>query len=281
MARQNNILQLTGSIGNLVNYERKGGYFSRVKPDEVHQSENTQKASVEFGRASTAASRLMKGFYPLINSTTHSSAYNRLTRAFTNMMHGNATKAVGKRIITDGNPASLVGFQFNDSCSQTKALKILVPPVRVVPKLTLSLDLPSFCPEEVCLEKPNAVAIRIQLICMVSDFLLDEGKIFRFEELDLALENKLFEGGTVSIPLTGTHHKLVIWGMSVQYLSKGRHPYRDKNYTAVDIIDAFFMKKGERVVFPTVKKITTAEEVDAVEKIPWKFRQEEKQRNKK
>lgn len=276
MARQNNLLRLTGSVGELVHYEDNGQFFTRAKPEEVHQSENTQKASAEFGRASTAASRLLKGFYPLLKFTAHRSAYNRLTRAFTNIMHNNTTKAIGKRIITDGDPAPLHKFQFNDACALDHALKIRLPPVRVVPKSAVCFDLPSFCPEDVCLEKPNATAIRIEIICMVSDFLLDEGTIFRFEELDLALENKSFEGGTVSIPLSHTNNKLLVWGMSVHYLSKNGVPYQNKKFTAFDIIDAFLIKKGERVVFPTPQQKTgTEEKEESVEKLPWKFRKTE------
>lgn len=276
MARQNNLLRLSGSVGEMVHYQRYGQFFSRAKPEEVHQSENTQKASTEFGRASTAASRLLKGFYPLLKLTSHASAYNRLTSAFTMMMHSNSTKAIGKRIITDGDPVPLHKFRFNDSCALDHLLRIPLPPVRVVPKSAVCFDLPSFCPADVCLEKPNAVAIRIEIICMVSDFLLDEGTIFRFEELDLALENKRFEGGTVSTPLSGTNNKLLIWGMRIHYLSKNKIPYQNKRFTAFDIIDAFLIKKGERVIFPTPdQKPRTVEKEESVKKIPWKFRKTE------
>lgn len=185
MARQNNLLQLSGTIGKVVNYERNGDYFTRTKPDEVKQTEKTQKASVEFGRASAAASRLVKGFYPLLKLTPHTgTAYNRLTSAFTKMMHSSLDKPIGKRIITDGDPAPLHKFRFNEACSLDHALKIQLPPVRVAPRSAVCFDLPSFCPKDVCIEKVNAAAIRIELICMVSDFLLDEGTIFRFDELD-------------------------------------------------------------------------------------------------
>ncbi len=275
MARQNNILQLTGTVGKMVHYKRHGEYFTRRKPDEIKQTDNTRKASTEFGRASAAASMLLKGFYPLLRQVPHTNAYNHLTSAFTKIINSNTTKAIGKRIVTDGNPAPLHQFRFNDDCSLGRVLKIQLPAIRVIPKSAVCFDLPSFCPEDVCLEKSNAKAIRIELICMVSDFLLDEGTIFRFDELDLALENKSFEGGTVSIPLSGTNNKLLIWGMSVHYLSKNRTPYQNKKFTAFDIIDAFLIKKGERVVFTPPEQNVATEQTEKVERRPWKFRKTE------
>jgi len=275
MARQNNLLRLSGSVGEMVHYERNGKFFARAKPVKVTQSENSRKASVEFGRASSAASMLMKGFHPLLRLVPHKTAYNRLTSAFTQMMHSNTTKAIGKRTITDGNPSPLHKFRFNDACSVDRLLKMSLPAIRVVPKSSVCFDLPSFCVEDVCPEKANAVAIRIQLICMVSDFLLDEGNIFYFDELDIAIENKSFEGGTVSIPLHGTNHKLVVWGMSIHYLDKNRIPFQNKKCTAFDIIDAFLMKKGERVVFTEPDPIHAEQQHEQLEKLPWNFKKKE------
>jgi hypothetical protein len=124
----------------------------------------------------------------------------------------------------------------------------------------------------VCPEKTNAEAIRIQLICMVSDFLLDEGNVFYFDELDIAIESKSFEGGTVSIPLNGTNNKLVVWGMSVHYLSNNHTPYQNKKFTAFDIIDALIIKKGERVVFTSSERVAKPVLAEKVERLPWKFK---------
>lgn len=275
MARQNNLLQLSGSVGEMVHYERNGKFFSRAKPTTVNRSENSQKASMEFGRASAAASMLMKGFHPLLKLVPHKTAYNRLTSAFMKMMHSNTTKAKGKRTITDGDPSPLHQFQFNDTCSVNRILKIQLPAIQMVPKSTICFDLPSFCAKDDCLEKTNAVAIRIQLICMVSDFLLDEGNIFYFDELDIALDNKSFEGGTVSIPLNGTNNKLVVWGMSVHYLNNNHTPYQNKNSTAFDIIDALIIRKGERVIFTSSECAAKPMIAEKVERLPWKFRKKE------
>ena len=275
MARQNNLLRLSGGIGELVHYERNGQFFTRTKPVKVTQSENSRKASVEFGRASAAASMLMKGFHPLLRLVPHKTAYNRLTGAFTQMMHSNTTKAIGKRTITDGDPSPLHQFRFNDACSVGSLLRISLPAIRVVPKSTICFDLPSFCVQDVCPEKTNAEAIRIQLICMVSDFLLDEGNIFYFDELDIAIESKSFEGGTVSIPLNGTNNKLVVWGMSIHYLGKNQTPYQNKKSTAFDIIDVLLIKKGERVVFASPERVVKSVTAEKVERLPWKFKKTE------
>jgi hypothetical protein len=272
MARQNNLLRLSGSVGEMVHYERNGQFFTRTKPVKVNQSENSRKASVEFGRASAAASMLMKGFHPLLKIVPHTSAYHRLTSAFYQMMHRNTSKAIGKRMITEGDPSPLHQFRFNDACSIDRLLKIQLPPIRVVPKSSICFDLPSFCVQDVCPEKTNAEAIRIQLICMVSDFLLDEGNVFYFDELDIAIENKSFEGGAVSIPLNGTNHKLVVWGMSIHYLGKNLTPYQNKKSTAFDIIDVLLIKKGERVVFTSPEKVVKPVTAEKVERLPWKFK---------
>ena len=141
-----------------------------------------------------------------------------------------------------------------------------------MPKSSICFDLPSFCVQDVCPEKTNAEAIRIQLICMVSDFLLDEGNVFYFDELDIAIESKSFEGGTVSIPLNGTNNKLVVWGMSVHYLSNNHTPYQNKKFTAFDIIDALIIKKGERVVFTSSERVAKPVLAEKVERLPWKFK---------
>lgn len=44
MARQNNFLRLSESVGEMVHYERSGKFFTRAKPTTVNGSENLQKA---------------------------------------------------------------------------------------------------------------------------------------------------------------------------------------------------------------------------------------------
>ncbi|NCT93638.1 MAG: hypothetical protein GXC72_04380 [Chitinophagaceae bacterium] len=271
MARQNNLLHLTGTVGKLVSYERNGQYFTRSKPVSVTQTENTQKACVEFGRASAAASKLIKGFHPLLRITPHDKAYQRLTGVLTKMMGSSSAKAIGKRLVTDGDPAYLHHFRFNQAYSVDRALPIQIPPATVMGGSAISFTVPAFDLSDVRIKKTNVAGIRIEIICMVSDLLLDDGTVFRFDELDLLFDQPAFAGGSVGIPVADTHNKLVIWGMSVHYLDLEQRVSQNKTTTAFDIVDALLVKKGKRVVFATPDS-PVAESTEPVERMPWNFR---------
>lgn len=273
MARQNNLLQLTGSMHNVVHYKRNGKYFSRSKSVVLQQSENSKRASTEFGRASAAAARLSKAFHPLLKLVPHTNHYTRLTGLFTKMIHSGLAEKKGKRIITDGNPSLLKDFSFNHTHSIQQVLKGVQPSIRIEAGESIHFDLPSFYPQEACIEKKNANSIRIEIICFLSDFLLDDGLVIRFDELDLALENKPFEGGSVHIPLKDAENKLVIWGMCVHYLDSHKKPYNHYKFSAFDIVDALLIKNGAKVLFAESPANSSQPLTEKVDRMPWSFKQ--------
>jgi hypothetical protein len=98
MAKQNSLIPFTGTLGNLIGYERNGQFFLRSKPEIVRQTLATRRAAQRFGIASRKGAMIRHAFYDDLDIRCDSNHINRLNKVL---------------IAAAGNNAAIVGFRFN------------------------------------------------------------------------------------------------------------------------------------------------------------------------
>ena len=153
MARQNGIIKLKGTIGDITFYKTKDGHLarekggidaSRIKSDPAFQ--RTRENGAEFGRAGTAGKVLRTAFRTLLINTADSRMVSRLTQAMIKVIQADLTSERGLRNVIDGEAELLSGFEFN--IRGKLGTSLFTPYVGVIDRTSgvISVDIDPFVP---------------------------------------------------------------------------------------------------------------------------------------
>ncbi|MGF6928283.1 hypothetical protein QFZ48_003783 [Chitinophaga sp. W2I13] len=153
MAKQNGIIPLQGTIGNITFYKTKAGFLAREKggvsasriatdPAYAHTREN----SAEFGRAGKAGKILRSAFRTLLTNIKDTYSNSRLFREMVKVIKADVTNARGQRNVIDGEAELLKGFEFNNNARLGATL--FAPYTATIDRATgtLTVNIPAFSP---------------------------------------------------------------------------------------------------------------------------------------
>ncbi|MBC5837572.1 hypothetical protein [Flavobacterium muglaense] len=120
MARQNGIIKLKGTIGDITFYKTKDGHLARekgsldanrIKNDPAFQ--RTRENGSEFGRAGKAGKTLRTALRTLLLNSSDGRVVSRLTQSMVKVIQADTTSERGLRNVIDGEAELLTGFEFN------------------------------------------------------------------------------------------------------------------------------------------------------------------------
>ncbi|MBC7522982.1 MAG: hypothetical protein H7239_00860 [Flavobacterium sp.] len=120
MARQNGIIKLKGTIGDITFYKTKDGHLARekggidanrIKNDPAFQ--RTRENGSEFGRAGKAGKTLRIALRTLLLNSSDSRMVSRLTQSMVKVIQADMISERGLRNVIDGEAELLTGFEFN------------------------------------------------------------------------------------------------------------------------------------------------------------------------
>lgn len=120
MAKQNGIIKLKGTIGDITFYKTKDGHLAhekggvdanRIANDPAFQ--RTRENGSEFGRAGKAGKMLRVALRQVLINSADGRMVSRLTQAMTKVIQADATNPRGLRNVIDGEAELLTGFEFN------------------------------------------------------------------------------------------------------------------------------------------------------------------------
>nr|WP_315142566.1 hypothetical protein [uncultured Flavobacterium sp.] len=120
MARQNGIIKLKGTIGDITFYKTQDGHLARekgsldanrIKNDPAFQ--RTRENGSEFGRAGTAGKTLRTALRTLLLNASDNRMVSRLTQSMVKVIQADTTSERGLRNVIDGEAELLTGFEFN------------------------------------------------------------------------------------------------------------------------------------------------------------------------
>ena len=120
MAKQNGIIKLKGTIGDITFYKTKDGHLAREKGGvDANRIANdpafqrTRENGSEFGRAGKAGKMLRVALRQVLINSADGRMVSRLTQAMTKVIQADATNPRGLRNVIDGEAELLTGFEFN------------------------------------------------------------------------------------------------------------------------------------------------------------------------
>lgn len=120
MARQNSLVKLKGTLGDITFFKSRDGHMvrekggidgKRIATDPAFQ--RTRENGWEFGRAARAGKVLRMAVRPLLINAMDSRAVSRLTQSMMAVLKADAVSARGLRNVIDGEAELLSGFEFN------------------------------------------------------------------------------------------------------------------------------------------------------------------------
>lgn len=153
MARQNGIIKLKGTIGDITFYKTKDGHLARekgsldanrIKNDPAFQ--RTRENGAEFGRAGRAGKTLRTSLRTLLLNTADSKMVSRLTQSMVKVIQADQTNERGLRNVIDGEAELLTGFEFN--IRGKLGTSMFAPYTGGINRVSgeISVDIPSFIP---------------------------------------------------------------------------------------------------------------------------------------
>ena len=156
MARQSSIFKFEGLLDDVSFYKfgsgfkvrKKGGVSSdRIATDPAFRKLRAHTS--DFTRAASASKLLRKSIEGLLNQATDSGTVSRLTREMFKVVKADLTNPKGERNVIDGEAELLTGFDFNINATLSTVLKITS--TYSIDRVTglMSVDFPSFDPQEV------------------------------------------------------------------------------------------------------------------------------------
>ncbi|CAL1518561.1 hypothetical protein [Chitinophaga sp. MM2321] len=168
MARQNGIIPLKGTIGNITFYKTKVGHLAREKggvdgnriatdPAFIRTREN----GAEFGRAGKAGKVLRAAFRAMLLNTRDSYMAARLVREMMKVIKADATNVRGQRNIIDGEAELLNGFEFNSNARLEGSF--YAPFTATIDRAAgmLTVDVPAFIPVNMVAAPAGATHFKI------------------------------------------------------------------------------------------------------------------------
>ncbi|UMB55357.1 hypothetical protein MKD41_07765 [Lutibacter sp. A64] len=247
MARQNGIIKLKGTIGDISFYKTSDGHLarekggvdaSRIKNDPAFQ--RTRENGSEFGRAGKGGKVLRNAIRVLLQNAKDKRVVSRLTTDLLKVVKTDATNERGLRTIEDGDLSLLKGFDFN---TNGKLGATLFAPYTASYDRALGdvvVDIAAFAP-----------AIRIAAPSGTTHFKVVTGAA----ELDFAGETSAFEndetavlpydstmGAAISlattVPANSTNPVVIVLGVEFYQEVNGQmYPLKNGSYNALSVIE--------------------------------------------
>lgn len=208
MARQNSLIPFTGTLGNLIGYQRNGDFFLRSKPETVRQTTATRRAARRFGIASRKAAIIRHAFYDDLDIRCDSNHINRLNKML---------------IAAAGNNAAITGFRFNQYTGIERFFTIAP---------NVSKDGILHIPPQLLAQCKNITVLEVKVIAARIDFIT--GQVTGTDGTVMIIDTReYFTGADLALDIPGAGTLVVT--LQVRAMRKDG-PSSDRQYLAAGII---------------------------------------------
>lgn len=150
MARQESLIQLTGSVGNIIFYKSIDGYLARKKggiaASRIHSEPafaRTRENNAEFRRAAQATKLMRAAFASLLAGTSDTRMTGRLNGAMVKVIRADAVNPRGDRDVINGDVSLLRDFDFNKNARLAATFRAPFTTAIDRPAGTFTVDIPT------------------------------------------------------------------------------------------------------------------------------------------
>ncbi|HLK29376.1 MAG TPA: hypothetical protein VKT28_12415 [Puia sp.] len=207
MAIQSN-LKFSGTAGNLIFYQRFGGFYVRSRPSTVKQTTATKASAGKFGNAVRIAKAFRSGLQPLFNSALDKTTILRFNNA------------VYRYLLADDasvdNLPFISGFEFNEQSLLKERMKLTVSVNRNIAG-DMQLMLPAFVPEQKMVAPAYTRDVTLRLAAAVCNMKTQTLTDCRDDELSIVYDDHLFPSQVISLPFELSDDEIMVIGCSLRY----------------------------------------------------------------
>lgn len=246
MAKQNGIIKLKGTIGDIAFYKSKDGHMarekggvegSRIKSDAAFQ--RTRENMNEFTRAGKAGKLIRLAFRVFLSIIGDGRLTSRLVKALFEVIKADSTSLRGQRNVLDGELELLEGFEFNANGNLAGAL--YAPFTAKIDRVTgaLQVVIPAFVPGNMIVAPEGTTHVRIISGGAAIDF---EGETFEVE----TTQSDILALTAVEVPVITLLNQLAANSMHPLFLALGiefyqqvngiNYPLKNGNYNALALV---------------------------------------------
>lgn len=177
MAKQSSIFKVEGLLDDVSFYKFGNGYKVRkkggVSSDRIAKDPAFRKLRAnasDFTRAAAASKLFRRSLEGLLNQATDGVMVSRLTREMFKVIQADLTNPKGERNVIDGEAELLTGFEFNINARLSTVFKITSN--YSIDRVTglMSVDFPSFDPQEVLSVPRDCTHYKINIAGSAIDF---------------------------------------------------------------------------------------------------------------
>ena len=231
MAKQESIVPLRGTIGEITFYQTKDGFLAKKRngPD---------KTATEFAKACAAGTLLRTAFKPLVKKASDRLAVGRLSRILMAVLQSDTTHDKGRREVTSGDLSLLEGFNFNgDAMLHANFFAPIQSTVDRTKGLAI-LEIGSFSPFKMVKKVPDATHFRISTGAASIDF--TDGRYFAAkDESEISLIENPADGIRLTVPIPVVCKDPVFIVMGIEYFQEINgiiYPLKDSRSQAFSIV---------------------------------------------
>ena len=246
MARQESLILINGTIGDLSFYKTRDGYFvrrktclsgERVKSDPAFA--RTRQNATEFAVAAHAGKLLRRAFEPLMKYASDSRVTSRLAGALVKVIQADATRPAGERTVMGRNTTLLGGFNFNRHSSLDKTFRAAYTASIDRATHSFTVNIPTFDPSASVQTLPGATHLRLTACGVSADFkaLAYESTIARSGEIPLDKTTSEPISLSASIPGDASHPIFLVLCLEfLQEANGNMSPLQNQAYNAMAIV---------------------------------------------
>lgn len=240
MARQQGLIKLKGTMGDITFYRTRDGYMAREKGGiDAQRMQNdpafqrTRENMAEFGRAGKAGKVLRNSIQSLLRKAADPRMVSRLTREMVKVIQMDAVNQRGQRNVIDGEAELLTGFDFN--IHSKLSTSISTPFTASIDRVTGNavIDLPAYTPAESIIGPAGST--HYQLVAAAVDINFEAGT-FTLDQSQSAV-SPIDNTVTVATQLT---HSLPAASANPLFLIFGVNFYQEINSTFYELKNGAF-----------------------------------------
>jgi hypothetical protein len=246
MAKQNGLVKLQGTIGDITYYKTKDGFLAKektfVSADRIATDpkfKRTRENMAEFGNACTSGKILRHSINPLLKNARDGKLVSRLSKTMTQVLKGDTTSKRGKRTVATGDLSLLKGFEFNANAALNTTM--YAPFAVNVNRTTGAVDIniPPFVPSSSVIVPPGATHFKLVAGITAIDF---KAKVFQSANAQSApLPWDETTTAQITLSCTTTAGSIlpvfVVFGIQFyQEVNGDQYPLADESFNALSIV---------------------------------------------
>ena len=246
MGRQDSLIQLRGSVGNLSFYKTQDGYLARkrtgVTGDRFKTDPKFQRIrenAAEFTRAGQATRLIRSAFRTALLNVADNRVTSRLVATMLKVIHTDPLSARGERHAANGEIGLLQDFDFNEGASLKTTFR--APYAAVIDRAagTMVVDIPAFSPAEMIAIPAGVTHFRLKAGGAEIDFAGDTHSVAISESEALPLVSAPQGPLQLAQAVTpaSTNHLILTFGIEFLQLVNGIHyPLKSGSFNAMAIV---------------------------------------------